>query len=155
MSLQEMWHMPSGFRSTTNKNWYFGPVSNSYSEATPYQAIATSSVNMPNWYNIVHDLPNDGGTGGGVETPFFLPNAKIDKHMTAQEAKCYWMNYPDAAQSFINQGIELTISTANWSYNYMANTEHRIRSTVCQQSQMQFGDPSKEQYVYYGIDSNK
>ena len=79
------------------KNWYFGPVSDSYSKATPYRAIAVAKVDQPNWANILKGLPNTGGKGGGVEVPFYLPNAKVDKHMTEYEAKCYWMNYPSAA----------------------------------------------------------
>ena len=99
-------------------------------------------------------MPNDGGTGGGVETPFYLPNFKMDKKMTKKEAKCYWMNYPNAAQEFIDQGIALTVKSAEFSYNYMANEEHRIRSVECQKAQTQLGHTSGMKYTYFGLDPN-
>ena len=45
-------------------------------------------------------------------------SVECPKSLTQEEADCYWQNYPKTANAMYNQGMDLTLDSANFSYNY-------------------------------------
>ena len=47
-------------------------------------------------------------------------SGKFERKLTQKQAKCYWTNYPMAGLAFQNQGVGLSLESAEYDWNYRA-----------------------------------
>ena len=55
---------------------------------------------------------------------------KYDRKMNQNEANCYWTKFPMVALDFQQKELPLDITSAEWSWNYMAN-KGKVREFEC------------------------
>lgn len=81
---------------------------------------------MPDWYYIAHPWARP------ASSTVVVPNKPkfVHKELTVGEAKCYWKNYPAAANSMEASGISLDSEAASFSYNYFGD-QGEIRNLQC------------------------
>ena len=58
-------------------------------------------------------------------------NGKYDRHLSETEAKCYWINHPTKAGNFTKNGHVLSVDTANFAWNFVANSGANVESVIC------------------------
>ena len=59
---------------------------------------------------------------------------KYCRKLTQKEADCYWINFPDAAKDFSQEGLILNTDNADFAWNFAANdTPSVLKNVNCAQ----------------------